>query len=84
MKSYNDLFYFKTQKDKTKAILDDLATLESNLIFYDNEINLTNIRQSYTNLSNLYKELVLLVDEEKGKFTKEELKELSLIYKDYK
>lgn len=83
MKSYTDLFYFMKQRELVQVTLGDVATIQSKLVFYDNELNLSNLDDAFNKLLSTYNELTEIINQEKAKFTKEELKELSILYKGY-
>lgn len=83
MNSYTDLFYFMKQRELVQLTLGNVATIQSKLIFYDNELTLSNLDDAFNNLLTTYNELTEIVNQEKAKFTKEELQELSLLYKSY-
>lgn len=81
MKDYNDLFYFKHQKDRLEETINNIGYIKGKLIFYDNEITLDTLDKAFQELYKLNKELEAIIEEEKKNFSKEELKELHWKYK---
>lgn len=84
MKDYNDLFYFKRQQELLEETINNIGAIKGKLAFYENEFSTNTLDKAFQELYKLHKELEQAVEEEKKKFSKDELKSLHFKYKEYK
>lgn len=82
MKDYTDLFYFKREKERLENTINDIGSIRGKLVFYENELSVSELDKAFQHLYKLRQELEKEVEKEKEKFTREELKELHFIYKE--
>lgn len=83
MKDYKDLFYFKRQQDLLDEAINNIGAVKGKLVFYENEFSTDTLDKAFQELYKLHKELDKAIEEEKQKFSKEELKELHYKYNEY-
>lgn len=79
MKDYNNLFSIKFEKDKLEDTLQHFNKVEIGLVFYD-EPEFKQLHIAKQKVWDMWSKLKEELEEEKKKFTKEELKELYRIY----
>ena len=83
MKDYQELFYFKHQQEKLEETINNIGAIKGKLAFYENEFSTETLDKAFQELYKLHKELEKAIEEEKQKFSKEELKELHYKYNEY-
>lgn len=83
MKDYTELFYFKRQQELLDEAINNIGAVKGKLVFYENEFSTDTLDKAFQELYKLHKELDKAIEEEKQKFSKEELKELHYKYNEY-
>lgn len=83
MKDYQELFYFKSQLDHLHETINNIGSIKGKLAFYEDKFTVSALDDAFQDLYKLSLELEKKVEDEKKKFSKEELKELHFKYKEY-